>query len=130
MIGRVIEVLENGRVHVSVGREQWRDIIVMYPANMRLEIAQGQRIWVMEPNGSSTERYGMPVALHNDNFASGPGDLVAFRSQMDHVNQQLKNHVHASATPGSPTGPAVQAPLPPGEPIADPPPGAQKVRAE
>ena len=126
MIGRVVEVLENGRVHVSVGREQMRDIIVMYPANMRLDIQPGQRMWVFEAEGSSTERYGMPVALHKDNFASGPGDLVALQSQIDHLDSQLAGHTHTVA--GITGGSASVTSAPPSTEAS--PPGAQKVRAE
>lgn len=135
MLGRVIEILDNGRVHVSVGREQMRDIIVMYPANMRLDIQTGQRMWVFEPEGSSTERYGLPVALHKDDFAAGPGELVALQSQIEDIGANLKTHVHtvSGVMPGAatlPTGTPLTAPPPAGQPLPDPPPGAQKVRAE
>lgn len=117
-IGTIVEVLDNGRVHVSMGRESVRDLIVVYPMGLRVAIEKGVLVLVFEPEGSSTERYGLPVARYNGEFSDGPGDLVAQQAQIDYLHERLEGHAHPSH--GSPP-----TPVP-----TEPPPGAQKVRAE
>ena len=126
-VGRVIEVLENGRVHASIGREQMRDLIVMHPAAMRINIAVGQRVAVFEPMGSQTERYAMPIAFHGDAFGDGPGTLVALQTQVEHLQSLATDHIHPDPATGY-TGPGLLPPAPPGTPIPDLPEGAENVK--
>jgi hypothetical protein len=127
VIARIIEVLDSGRVHVSIGDEQWRDVVVLYPVAMRISLAIGDILWVFDDTNTGTERYGLPVTLHRGAFSSGPGELAALQTQIDALNTNLKTHIHLSAAPGAPTGAALASDE---TPLPDPPDGSEKVRLE
>jgi hypothetical protein len=121
-IGRVSEVLDNGRVNVRLGAENIPAVIVLYPKGVQFVAEVDDRVLLFSLAESATDIYGQLVEVHAGEFAAGPGARVATESQVSSLHSELSGHMHPTAGTG--------APSPPSPPIAALPAGSQKVRVE
>lgn len=121
-IGRVSEVLDNGRVNVRLGSENIPAVILLFPKGVQFKAEFDDRIKLFFLDGSATDIYGELVEVHSGAFSAGPGDRVATESQVASIHSELSTHMHPTAGTG--------APSPPSPPIAALPAGSQKVRVE
>jgi hypothetical protein len=108
---------------VQIGEARYREVILLHPLGVRIRVAIGDRVLVGQIEENTDALFALPITLSREvepaidivgdevlvRSSGGTAVSLATKEDVERVRDELVGHLHLSAAPGAPTGPALDS---------------------